>query len=605
MQQPTNEKRKVRGKTEVRITIIYLIVGILWITLSDEAILMFGQTAEDLTRLQNYKGWFFVISTALLIFFLIRQEIRKRNAVEDLLRLRNDELSESLETIRQFQNEKRSSQKRFLGLYKNIREGFAWLDAAGTIKGTNPAFLNMLQFSSEQLIGKHYRELCPMGCHQLLSAIDERGYTDIIDIELLNAAGQKVPVSLMAYKMPAPTGDSEEIWVIVKDIIDEKKAEKDILNAKQRAEQSERLKSVFLANISHEIRTPMNSIIGFAELLGNDELPDERRKWYSRIIAENAEMLLVIVNNVLDISRLETGQLKIIRQETDLNKVISDIYDLFALQADDKGIELTIKNLLPKDKAHIYTDEAKLKQILINITGNAIKFTQEGEISISSSVENSEVCFSIADTGIGIAPEDQKAIFERFRQVDDSTTRKYGGTGLGLTISLGLTELLGGSMKLESEHGKGSVFHIRIPAQTNGNSYGKSASKEDYVPSVKTENPAILIVEDGHASTLLIKEALKKVSAEVIFVKDGESAIKACSEDTTIRLVLMDLNLPGIDGTETARLIKEKCPGILIIGQSAQQPSHQNSSKQQSIFDDFLLKPYLPKELVALVKKHI
>ena len=604
MQQPTNEKRKVRGKTEVRITIIYLVIGILWITLSDEAILMLGQSAEDITRLQNYKGWFFVISTSLLIFFLIRQEIRKRNAVEDLLRLRNEELSESLETIRQYQTEKRSSQKRFLGLYENIREGFAWLDVSGNIKGANPAFLNMLNFASEQLLGKHYRELCPIGFTRFLSEIEERGYTDIIDIELLNSTGQKVPVSLMAYKMPAPTGDSEEIWVIVKDIVDQKKAEKDILKAMHRAKQSERLKSAFLANISHEIRTPMNSIIGFAELLGNDDLPDERRKWYSRIIAENAEMLLAIVNNVLDISRLETGQLKVVRHETDLNKIISDIYDLFTLQAQEKGIELNIKNLLPKELAIVHTDESKLKQILINLTGNAIKFTHEGQINISCSVENGEVYFSIADTGIGIAPEDQKAIFERFRQVDDSTTRKYGGTGLGLTISLGLTELLGGSLKLESEHGKGSVFHVRIPVQTPvpGN---ETTLKKDSVLSRKPEGASILVVEDGRASSLLIKEALRELDANIILVKDGESAIEVCSENTAIRLVLMDLNLPGIDGTETARLIKEKCPGILIIGQSAQQPSHQNSSKQQTIFDDFLLKPYLPKELVALVKKHI
>lgn len=604
MQQPTNEKRKVRGKTEVRITIIYLVIGILWITLSDEAILMLGQSVDDITRLQNYKGWFFVISTSVLIFFLISQEIRKRNALEDLLRERNDELSKSLETIRQYQTEKRSSQKRFLGLYENIREGFAWLDISGKIKGANPAFLNMLDFSSEQLLGKHYRELCPIGFTRFLSEIEERGYTDIIDIELLNSAGQKVPVSLMAYKMPAPTGNADEIWVIVKDIIDQRKAEKDILNAMHRAEQSERLKSAFLANISHEIRTPMNSIIGFAELLGNDDLPDERRKWYSCIIAENAEMLLAIVNNVLDISRLETGQLKVIRHETDSNKLISDIYDLFALQAQNKGIELNIKNLLPKESASVYTDESKLKQILINLTGNAIKFTHEGEVSISSCVENGEVCFDIADTGIGIAPTEQKNIFERFRQGDDSTTRKYGGTGLGLTISLGLTELLGGSLNLDSEPGKGSVFHVRIPV-IDPVREDETTLKKDSIPSAKLEETYILVVEDGQASSFLIQEALRELNVTIIFVKDGESAIEACTKNSSIRLVLMDLNLPGINGSEAARQIKEMCPGILIIGQSAHQLNLKNETGQQAIFDDFLVKPYLPQALLATVKKYI
>ena len=603
MQKPSNEKRKVRGRTEVRITIIYLIVGILWITLSDEAILMLGQSVEDITRLQNYKGWFFVISTSLLIYMLIRQEIKKRNAVEELLRQRNNELSRSLETIRQIQNEKRSSQKRFLGLYKNIREGFAWLDPEGKFKGANPAFLNMLNYSSEQLRDKHYRELCPSGCNQFSDEISERGYTDIMDVELLESGGSRIPVSLMAYRMPAPTGDEDEIWVITKDIVEQKKAEKDILTAMHRAEQSERLKSAFLANISHEIRTPMNSIIGFAELLGNDDLPDERRKWYSRIIAENAEMLLVIVNNVLDVSRLETGQLKIVQHETDLNKVISDIYDLFTLQARDKGIELNIKNLLPKEKATIYTDESKLKQILINLTGNAIKFTHEGEVSISCCVENGFVSFDIADTGIGIPPEAQKTIFERFRQVDDSTTRKYGGAGLGLTISLGLAELLGGSLNLESEPGKGSVFHIRIPIQTPD----KKAEK----PAQEAENfshsgqPVILVVEDGHATSLLIKEALSDLNSNILFVKDGESAIKACAEYPSIRLVLMDVNLPGMNGITTAHHIREKCPGILIIAQSAHQYNLKDDTDGFSVFDDFLSKPYLPQNLLKMVKKHM
>jgi PAS domain S-box-containing protein len=595
----------VRRKIEVRITIIYLVVGILWISLSDEAILMLGQNAEYLTRLQNYKGWFFVISTSLLIYFLIRQEIRKRNAVEDILRLRNEELSDSLETIRRFQNEKRSSQKRFLGLYENIREGFAWMDLSGTIKGCNPAFLNMLGYTPEQLTGKHYRDLCPLGCQQLLSQIDERGYTDIIGIELLNAARQKIPVSLMAYKMPAPTGETEEIWVIVKDIVDEKKAEKDMVNAIQRAEQSERLKSAFLANISHEIRTPMNSIIGFAELLGNDDLPDERRKWYSRIISENAEMLLVIVNNVLDISRLETGQLKIMHQETDLNKVISDIYNLFVLQANDKGIDLIIRNLLPKEEAVILTDEAKLKQILINITGNAIKFTDKGEVTISCRIDSGEVCFDIADTGIGIPPGQQKTIFERFRQVDDSTTRKYGGTGLGLTISLGLTHLLGGSLKLESEPGKGSLFQLRIPDAKSATLSELHNPVNENIPAGKSAHPVILVVEDERASLLLIREALKEIRAEVIYAKDGESAIRACTENPSIRLVLMDLTLPGMDGAETTRLIKEKCPGIQVIVQSGRQPDRENAMEEKIYFDDFLLKPYLPHALTNTIKKYI
>lgn len=603
MQRPTNKQRKVRGRTELRITIIYLVIGILWIALSDEAILVFAQDIEYITRLQNYKGWFFVISTSLLIYVLIRHEIRKRNAVEDLLRQRNNELSESLETIRQIQNEKRSSQKRFLGLYKNIREGFAWLDPSGKFKGANPAFLNMLNFTSEQLLAKHYREICPTGCGKFLTEIEERGYTDIIDVELLDYEGRKVPAALMAYKMPAPTGSEEEIWVIVKDIIEQRKAEKDILNAKLRAEESERLKTVFLANISHEIRTPMNSIIGFAELLGNDDLPDERRKWYSRIIAENAEMLLVIVNNVLDISRMETGQLKIVRHDTDLNKVISDIYDLFALQARDKGIELTVKNLLPKEYAYIHTDESKLKQILINITGNAIKFTQEGEVSISSCVENGDVCFNIEDTGIGIAPEEQQTIFERFRQADDSTTRKYGGAGLGLTISLGLTELLGGSIKLESEPGKGSVFHVRIPVTASVSE--KVSITENHELKNIHENPVILIVEDGHTNSLLIKEALRELNTQLLFVTDGESAIPICSENKSIKLVLMDLNLPGMNGIETAKLIKKKCPGMKVIGQSAHQYHPKDESETVPVFDDFLGKPYLPQALLKMVKKYM
>jgi signal transduction histidine kinase len=246
-------------------------------------------------------------------------------------------------------------------------------------------------------------------------------------------------------------------------ISNRKKLEKDLIIAKERAEESDRLKSAFLANMSHEIRTPLNSILGFSELLNDEDIDKSQRAIYGETIIENGNHLLTIVNDILDISKIETQQLIIHRSSFGLNELISDVILSFTPQAEAKPIALSTNIDLTNHTLMIDSDYNLLRRVLFNLVGNAIKFTEKGYVQIDYFVKYGTVEFRITDTGIGIDADLHDAIFERFRQAEAETTRKYGGTGLGLAISKKIVNLLGGEIWLESESGKGAVFNFTLP----------------------------------------------------------------------------------------------------------------------------------------------
>ena len=253
------------------------------------------------------------------------------------------------------------------------------------------------------------------------------------------------------------------ILEIFQDITDRKQSEIELIKAKERAEESDRLKSSFLANMSHEIRTPLNSIIGFSELLSDPELDLQTKNEFAQLINNNGNQLLSIINDIIDISKIESGQVEAKLSELDLYKVFVQIYKDFSFKADQRGIELRFANSGKEQNLKIETDETKLRQIINNFISNALKFTSQGYIEFGYSLKEGTVQFFVKDTGIGISPEFHKKIFERFSQVDSGYTRKYGGNGLGLPISKSLVELLGGNLWIESELGKGSTFYFSLP----------------------------------------------------------------------------------------------------------------------------------------------
>jgi PAS domain S-box-containing protein len=255
------------------------------------------------------------------------------------------------------------------------------------------------------------------------------------------------------------------VWYF-RDITDRKRAENELIQAKDKAEENDHLKTAFLQNISHEIRTPMNSIIGFSKLLDKPELLEEKRKNYTDIIIHSSEQLLSIVNDVLTISSLETRQEKVNIQKVNINNILRDLLSIFRLQAANQDVSLSVSHSLPDKQSEIDTDKTKIIQILTNLLTNALKFTHEGYIKFGYKVKGKNIEFYVKDSGIGINPELQEIIFDRFRQADLSISTNYGGTGLGLAISKGFVELLGGKIWVESEPGKGSVFYFTLPRKS-------------------------------------------------------------------------------------------------------------------------------------------
>lgn len=374
---------------------------------------------------------------------------------------------------------------------------------------------------------------------------------------------------------------------------------------KEKALKSDQLKSAFLANMSHEIRTPMNGIIGFSQLLRKDELSDEKRIRYISIINECSNRLMNIVNDILDISKLETGQVELIIEPVDLDLLINQLVMFFEPKAKEKRIKILTGNQLDDKSIIVNTDYSKLWQILNNLISNAIKFTNTGYVKISFQIINDRVKFCVEDTGIGISPEYHDKIFERFRQVEVTTVRNYGGNGLGLAISKYLVELLGGKIWLESEFGKGSNFYFTIEQQILiEKPLIESAKKEESLIANKVVDFTILIAEDEETNFLFLKEVFTDEKNNVIHAHNGQEAIEICRSNSKINLVLMDIKMPLLDGFNAAKQIKLWKPQLQIIAQTAYAHSSDKDKVIKEGFDDYIAKPIKLLDIQKLIEKY-
>lgn len=395
---------------------------------------------------------------------------------------------------------------------------------------------------------------------------------------------------------------------IIANAIGRKQVISELEKAKLKAEESDRLKTAFLASMSHEIRTPMNHIIGFIELLKDPSLSETEKNEFLSIIRNSGNHLLKLIDDIIDIAKIESDQLEIHQVEISLNDFLHDQYLTFREQfnsSQKSSIQFSLD--LPREQLseYIKTDMLRLQQVLTNLLANAIKFTREGYISFGyRKHEGNMLCFFVQDSGIGIPRDNHQLIFERFRQLDYSYSREFSGTGLGLAISKGLVELLGGKIWVESEPEQGSTFYFTIPYNPLSTAQQQAAKTAKTTGEFNFEGKTILIVEDDEINYRFLNIVLERTKASILHACDGEAAVNlALSND--VDLILMDIQIPLMDGYTATRLVKEQKPGLPVIAQTAHALDDEKKLCIDAGADDYVAKPINRKQLLLKISKYL
>ncbi|MCU0847789.1 MAG: ATP-binding protein [Spirochaetes bacterium] len=410
---------------------------------------------------------------------------------------------------------------------------------------------------------------------------------------------------------------------------------------KKKADESNRLKSFFLANISHEIRTPMNSILGFADLLRDGSLPDAEKKHYIEIINRSGRHLLGLIDDIIDLSRIEAGHVVINEVPFSVDSIMDDFFEMFRMQIKNerKDIEIRPAHSVEAAAGSIMADEFRIRQVLLNLMGNAVKFTDSGTIEFGYSVPFPGLLkFFVSDTGIGIARENITRIFQQFKQGDDSFTRKYGGAGLGLAISKKLVNLMGGDIWLDTELGKGTTFYFTVkfrPAEPDGaepeSAEPESAEPESAEPeSAEPEgaeregenkpdpdapsagknrsgwkNRTVLVVEDDDQSYNFLERVLSRYGINVLRSDNGMDAVEKCRNNGSIGCVLMDIQLPFMSGNDAAKMIREIRKDLPIIAQSGNAYDTDRMDSINAGCNEFIAKPVLTDRLLEVLDRYL
>ncbi|AEJ60864.1 PAS/PAC sensor hybrid histidine kinase [Spirochaeta thermophila DSM 6578] len=453
----------------------------------------------------------------------------------------------------------RATVERQMRLFKAIADtapyGTVIIDANHTIVYANPYMARIHGYRLEEVMGQHlsifhteeqYEKLI-----EELTRAEDVGVMPSQEIWHVYQGQLPFPMLTTATFIKDEEGHVTYIGIVSLDMSLQKEAEQKLKEAKEEAERAMRAKSEFLANMSHEIRTPLNAIIGFTDLLASS-FPSGKEASYLDAIRSSGKNLLMLINDILDLSKIEAGKMTLSYSPVDLRSFIEEIANIFRTQVENKGLSF-ILDYAPALPPTVEIDELRLRQVLFNLIGNAIKFTEQGHVKVqvrgTLHTEESKVdlTISVEDTGIGIRPEEREAIFQSFHQSSGQDSRKYGGTGLGLTISKRLVEMMGGTISVESEYGKGTTFTVRIPDLTCSAERTASATEETGGDVPMYEGKVILVVDDKELNRTLLKEYLAPTGATVIEASNGQEALSR-AETHPPDLILMDIRMPVMDG---------------------------------------------------------
>ena len=499
-------------------------------------------------------------------------------------------------------------------LFEGSSEAIIMLDIFGNVTKINSEFTRLFGYTSLDIVGKQVDDFIatPEYLHEakdITAGVYQR-ITASVETKRQHKDGRLIDVSLLV----TPINIDNHIvgaYGIYRDITDRKRIEKNLIAAKEKAEESDKLKSAFLSNMSHEIRTPMNAILGFSTLLSDPGVSEEEKAEFVHIIRERGNDLLRIIDDIIDVAKIESGQIKIEIKECAVNQLLTNLTVTLNEVKRKSAKNNIILNCLPANSNKdftILTDGNRLRQVMTNLIENSLKFTHEGFVEFGYILKNigesPYIEFFVRDSGIGIPEEMHEIIFERFRQVDDTNTRKYGGTGLGLTISKNLIKLLGGEIKLTSEKGKGTTFQVLLPLQVPTN---PNAEPEKGAPvAISTKDWAkrvILVVEDEDSNFFLMDRILKRTGAKLIWAKNGMDAIEICKTQP-VDVILMDIRMPVMDGYEATQIIKKDHPEIPVIAQTAYALKGEKEKSLAAGCDNYIAKPIDSKELLAILHQY-
>jgi len=517
-------------------------------------------------------------------------DITDRKRTEEVLREREEFLSNIIENIPDMIFIKDAKELRLIRL--------------------NLAGEKLLGYSREYLLGKNDYDFFSKEQADFFTGKDRevlmnKAQFDIPEEPINTLMGKRI---LHTKKIPILNNDGEPAYLlgISEDITERKQTEEQLLIAKEKAEESDRLKTAFLNNMSHEVRTPLNGIMGFTNLLNEPGVSPEERDNYTRIINRSGDQLISIIDDIISIATIEAGQEKLNETAVDVNQIMEDLFNKFNCIIDLKKVSLRYNTKLTGNQSMIMADQNKLIKILNNLIGNAIKFSETGTIEFSCALVDNSLQFKVKDTGIGISPEYHDLIFKRFRQVDFRSKRIYGGNGLGLPISKAYAELMGGKMWVESSAGKGSAFIFTIlhhPVEIE-------MERKDSVQTGESDNDirtpvTVLIVEDEWSNYMLLNAYLTSCNYLTIYATNGLEAIAKFREFPNIGLVLMDLKMPLMNGFEATRIIRSENPTLPIIAITAYALSGDREKAIEAGCNSYLAKPINKNELLEKINQYL
>jgi len=555
----------------------------------------------------------------LVVVFLSKlrdanRELRERNRqIEDInadLQKTNKDLSTQKEAITR---EYSYSEMFYRMLVQSADDGISFYDRDWNLKYANKAFYSIIGLVKEQYDKINITDLIHPDDAEYeknrTEALLTKGVFDT-ELRLKHKDGHYINLSARSVTVKNESNEIIGALTVSRDITSLKKVHEELVKAKVEAEASNKLKSSFLANISHEIRTPLNSVVGFANLLLANDLTNETKEEYIEHINHNSEKLLQIIGDIIDLSRLESSQIEITYEEASVNSIVNEIVEdaRKIIKRNEKSIIINVINLLEENSDLIFTDRIWLKRVLSHLMDNAVKFTLEGSVRLSYARENDNLVFRIKDTGIGINKENLDHIFEEFRQEIDGHHRPFEGLGVGLTLAKEVIERMGGKIFVQSEKGVGSEFSFSIPYRPAGGSTrlrSKITNSEPVSIQAEWSGKICLLVDDNKDVLLYLNRVLNDTGIKTLTARSGIEALEIIRNTPVIDVVLLDMQMPEMNGIEATKEIRKIRKDIPIIAQTAFIFEDDKDIILEAGCDACLIKPIRKDHLLTVMSSFL